>query len=69
VLFGNTPDIGAYQSGGATPPPTACDVNRDGTMNVLDVQLEVNQALGITPCTSDINQDGQCNVIDVQRVV
>jgi len=37
--------------------------------NVVDVQLEVNQALGVAPCASDINKDGQCNVIDVQRVV
>jgi hypothetical protein len=36
---------------------------------VLDVQLEVNMALGAIPCTGDINKDGACNVIDVQRVV
>jgi hypothetical protein len=47
----------------------ACDVNKDGMTNVLDVQAEVNQALGVAACTSDINKDGLCNVIDVQRVV
>jgi hypothetical protein len=48
---------------------SACDCNNDGTVNVTDVQLSVNQAIGAAACTDDINQDGQCNVIDVQRVV
>jgi len=45
-----------------------CDVNQDGVVNVTDVQLAVNQVLGIIACTADINKDGVCNVIDVQRV-
>ncbi|OGR47010.1 MAG: hypothetical protein A2X37_05685 [Elusimicrobia bacterium GWA2_66_18] len=48
---------------------SACDVNRDGTTNVVDVQLQVNAALGTAACASDLNRDGSCNVIDVQRVV
>ncbi|HAZ07856.1 MAG TPA: hypothetical protein DCZ01_04870 [Elusimicrobia bacterium] len=48
---------------------SVCDVNRDGSTNVVDVQLQVNAALGVTACTSDINGDGSCNVIDVQRDV
>jgi len=48
---------------------SACDVNRDGSTNVVDVQLQVNQALGVAACTSDLNRDGFCNVIDVQRGV
>jgi uncharacterized protein DUF4038/collagenase-like protein with putative collagen-binding domain len=57
---------------GATPPPppppsfSACDVNQDGVVNVVDVQLEVNMALGILPCT---NPSGTCTVVGVQRVV
>ena len=54
---------------GPLPTYSACDVNKDGSTNVADVQGEVNQALGSAPCTNDINQDGSCNVIDVQRVV
>ncbi len=69
----NPPSIGAYEYGtGAPPPPptcSPCDVNCDGVTNVVDVQLEVNMALGVAPCTGDINKDGICNVIDVQRVV
>ena len=55
------------------PPPTggkSCDLNGDGSLNVLDVQLCVNQALGVKSCTTgDINGDGSCNVLDVQKVV
>jgi hypothetical protein len=68
-------DRGAYEfNSGAPPPPpppsgSACDVNGDSATNVVDVQQEVNQALGIANCTADINKDGQCTVVDVQRVV
>ena len=53
------------------PPPSPCDVNGDGNLTVVDVQLDVNAALGVISCTStyDINKDGQCTVVDVQRVV
>src|SRR4029077_1596064 len=30
---------------GTPPPPSSCDVNKDGVTNVADVQLEVNMAL------------------------
>ena len=48
---------------------SACDVNRDWSTNVTDVQLQVNQAMGAAACTSDLNRDGSCSVIDVQRGV
>lgn len=48
---------------------SACDLNRDDSTNVVDVQLQVNQALGVAGCASDLNRDGLCNVIDVQRDV
>ena len=54
------------------PPPTgkSCDLNSDGSVNVKDVQLCVNQALGAASCTTgDVNGDGSCNVLDVQKVV
>lgn len=46
-----------------------CDINADASTTVGDVQLMVNQAIGVAHCTADINSDGVCNVIDVQRVV
>ena len=43
---------------------------KDGSVNVADVQLAVNQALAITACsTGDVNGDAVCNVSDVQLVV
>ena len=63
---GSADDIGAYEY---KPAGSVCDVNNDKATNVADVQLEVNQSLGNTPCTADINNDGHCTVLDVQRVV
>jgi hypothetical protein len=48
----------------------SCDVNGDGTANVIDVQLQVNAALGLAACKyQDVDGNGSCNVLDVQRVV
>ena len=50
--------------------PASCDINANGAVNVVDVQLTINQVLGIISCTTaDLQHNGQCNVIDVQRVV
>jgi hypothetical protein len=67
-IIGGRIDIGAYEYTTGAPPPTTspCDVNGDGLTNVADVQLEVNMALGIAPCT---NLSGVCTVVSVQRVV
>ena len=47
-----------------------CDLNADGLVNVIDVQLGVNQALGISACTTaDLDANGQCNIVDVQRLI
>jgi hypothetical protein len=46
-----------------------CDLNNDGTANVIDVQLAINMALGSSPCTASIAAAGVCNVVVVQRVV
>jgi len=48
---------------------SACDINADGAANVVDVQLSVNQVLGISPPTNDVNGDGKVSVADVQAVV
>jgi len=61
-------DLVAWTPGSGTSF-SPCDLNKDGTTNVMDVQLEVNMAIGVAPCTADINKDGVCNVVDVQRVV
>ena len=57
-------------SPGAQPGTVSCDLNSDGNVNVLDVQLGTNQVLGYATCSSaDLNGDGKCTVIDVQRIV
>jgi hypothetical protein len=55
-----------HQLGLQSSGPSPCDVNGDGAINVADVQLEVNMALSIVPCT---NSSGTCTVASVQRVV
>ena len=46
----------------------ACDLNRDGVVNVLDIQLAINMALGSAPCTANVAGAGVCNIAVVQRV-
>ena len=46
-----------------------CDLNSDGGLNVVDLQLSVNAALGLTGCgRGDLDGNGRCDVVDVQRV-
>jgi chitodextrinase len=47
----------------------ACDLNSDGTVNILDVNRGVSMVLGQATCTANINGPGVCNIITVQRVV
>jgi probable HAF family extracellular repeat protein len=46
--------------------PNACDVNTDGAVNVSDIQLMIDQALGNGEALDDLNLDGILNVVDVQ---
>jgi fibronectin type 3 domain-containing protein len=46
-----------------------CDLNQDGVVNVTDVTLATNMALGLSSCTASIKGTGGCNVVTVQRVV
>ena len=64
--------------GGSTAVSTAndstnvmltCTVTGDLTPSVADVQMLINQALGVAPLTYDFNSDGMVNVADVQVVV
>ncbi|MCH8877585.1 MAG: hypothetical protein IIA89_12300 [Chloroflexi bacterium] len=57
-----------------TSTPVPGDLNQDGNVNVLDVQLAVNVFLGTETNVgivgrSDINGDGKVNVLDVQLIV
>jgi hypothetical protein len=48
------------------PQFSACDLKQTGTITVADVQLIINEALGVSPAVNDLNGDGVVNVIDVQ---
>jgi hypothetical protein len=72
-------NTGDFRISPATPVPCRgcyleplagpCDLNSDGAVNVLDVQIAMDLALGILPCTGNIFADGTCGVTDVQRVI
>ena len=47
----------------------ACDLNKDGAVDFLDVKLATNMALGSTPCTANVAGAGVCTVVAVQRVI
>lgn len=47
----------------------ACDLNADGKVDLLDVQLATNMAIGTAACTANVAGSGVCNVVVVQRVV
>jgi hypothetical protein len=56
-----------------TAEPAQGDLNADGAVNVLDVQLCVNVFLGVESrpdvvARADVNSDGAVDVLDVQRI-
>jgi len=62
--------VQGVSNGAASNASVSCDLNRDGAINVLDVQLATNQALGYATCGSaDLTGAGQCTVVDVQRII
>jgi hypothetical protein len=52
-----------------TVEPSKCDINGGGSIDVSDVQLEIDEALGAMPAVHDLNLDGAVNVVDVQIVI
>jgi hypothetical protein len=62
----------------STPTPTpqsslSGDLNLDGMIDILDVQLWINVFLGIETdadlvSRADVNKDGSINVLDVQQL-
>jgi hypothetical protein len=61
-----TANFGLTNSGAAL---SKCDVNMDGATTVPDVQLAINQALGVAVRASDLNGDGAVTVVDGQIVL
>jgi len=52
----------------AAAAQSACDLNQDSTVNIVDVQLGVNMYLGTAPCTTTIEGSGVCNQDVVNRI-
>jgi len=53
----------------STATPTNCDLNGDGVVDVQDVQISINKALGLLPCAGGDLGTGTCNVVPTQRVI
>ena len=70
-----TPSLSTATTTPSTPDaPQREDLNLDGRVNVLDVQLCVNVFLGAVTdpglvARADVSGDGAVNVLDVQRIV
>ena len=68
--FGGQWDIGAYEYGATS---LRGDLNRDGQINILDVQLCTNVILGTETnpdivAKADVNEDGTVNDADVNSI-
>jgi uncharacterized repeat protein (TIGR01451 family) len=50
----------------AVSPVSPCDIKQNGNLNVADVQLIVNEALGVTQAVDDLSGDGAVSVVDIQ---
>jgi uncharacterized repeat protein (TIGR01451 family) len=47
-------------------PGYTCDLNGDGVTNILDVQMIIDEVLGLLPPTSEMSVTGAVNVADIQ---
>jgi hypothetical protein len=63
VAINFTPQVFMVQS------PKMCDISQTANTNVADVQLMIDEALGVKSPTDDLNNDGTANIADVQVVI
>ncbi len=57
--------VGVTQAGGQGSN-NPCDINKDGVVDVADVQMLIKQSLGGLAGSNDLNGDGVVNAVDVQ---
>ena len=50
-------------------PGFSCEINGDGATNVVDVQLMINEALGVLIAVHDLTHDGRVDVTDIQKII
>jgi YetA-like protein/Galactose oxidase, central domain len=67
VATGNVPS-GNVGSGSGAPAHFSFDLNGDGVVDIVDVQLVIRQVMGLDPCTTAAF-DGQCDANDVQMII
>jgi hypothetical protein len=68
--FATNPKWAILPRGLAASATSSCDLNSDGRVDKLDVQLAIDQALGTLPCTNaNLDGSGNCTIVDVQRVI
>jgi sugar lactone lactonase YvrE len=58
----------AVTQAGAQGAINPCDINKDGVVNVVDVNLMIQEILGEIPAVNDLKGNGIVNVLDVQIV-
>jgi beta-lactam-binding protein with PASTA domain len=46
-----------------------CDITGTGPVNIGDIQLAVNESLGMAAARDDLNNDGMVDVIDIQILI
>jgi len=66
----NSGNLEMWQGHISTGASAGCDLNGDGSTNILDVQIGGNQILGVFSCTTaDVNGDGVCTILDLQKII
>jgi hypothetical protein len=58
----------AFKASGATSAFSACDLNQNGVVDVVDVQLGTNMYLGLNACTANIAGSGVCSALIVPPI-
>lgn len=64
ALISSTGVVGTF-----TVIPLSFDLNGDGKIDALDAKAELDQILGVAPCSSDFNADTKCNLQDLLLLV
>lgn len=63
VAISFTPQVFTVQS------PKMCDIAQTASTNVVDVQLMIDEALGLAAPADDLNNDTTANITDIQIVI
>lgn len=62
--------VSNFELSGTFPGDMPADVDDDGMVNAVDVQLVINGALGLTPmANTDVDNNGSTDAVDVQLAI